>query len=198
MGVLSDSLSSVDFSSFISTLQSGGWYQYAFPFLLVYTIVFTILEKVELFKDKKPVRVIIALIFAFFAVAFPISENGATLGMLLMSLFPGVSAFSMGILGLYVIIAMLGIDLTKFFGKESNKNKILLNILGALGAFVVVYYYGIGFGWWGTGSYGPLDWLIGTDGILRDPMLYILVLIGWLFYWISSDDGKTKKASSEE
>ncbi len=40
-------------------------------------------------------------------------------------LFPGVTAFTMGILALYIVVAMLGIDLTKFFGNDDDNNNIL-------------------------------------------------------------------------
>jgi hypothetical protein len=189
MGALSDFLSSADFFGFIINLQNGGWFEFAFPFLLVYAIVFTILEKVDLFTNKKPVRIIISVIFAFFAIAYPISQSNQTLGQLLMALFPGITAFSMGILALYIVIAMLGVDLTKFFGDESENNKIVVGILGALGVFVVIYYYGVGFGWWGNGNSGYFNWLIGPNGLLRDPFLYILCLTTYLFYWISKDNG---------
>ena len=57
MATVSDALSDVDFGDFIDALWDGGWYQYVFPFLLVYAVVFTILNYIELFEDKKPVRI---------------------------------------------------------------------------------------------------------------------------------------------
>lgn len=212
MASLTDEIADIDFADIISSLQEGGWFEFVFPFMLVYAIVLTILNNVDLFKDKKPVRVIIALVFALFSIAFPITGNfqdcglnrgtGSygdceTLGGLLMSLFPGITAFSMGVLALYVVVAMLGIDLMDFFGDKSN-NEYLKWILGALGLFVVIYYYARGFGW--EGFDGSDNWLWGDDGLLSDPMLYILVIGGFIFWWISGEDNpnsdKKKKVST--
>lgn len=209
MGTISDMLTSMDFANFIYTLQQGGWFDFVFPFMLVYAVVFTILNNVELFKDKKPVKVIIALVFALFAIAFPITDNtscgfvgnnyqtgvvsGCTLGSLMMTLFPGVTAFSFGVLALYIVIAMLGVDLTEFFGKGDNKNNYLKWILGFLGLIVVLYYYALGFGWQGFGSSGVLY------NFFTDPFLYILVLFGVFFWWVtSSDEDKPKKKKDND
>lgn len=198
MGTISEVLSGLDFGSFLVSLQQGGWFDFVFPFMLVYAVVFTILKNVELFKDKKSVRIIIALVFALFSIAFPITSEtncgfvggsyqsgvvpGCTIGSLMMTLFPGVTAFSFGILALYIIIAMLGVDLTKFFGDKDEYNKYVVWILGGLGLIVVVYYFSLAFGWTGfnTGS--------EIDRFFKDPMLYILILFGVFFWWVTKDE----------
>ena len=105
-------------------------------------------------------------VFAFFAVAFPISGDVAscgiasgpgggvgygtcqTLGGLMMTLFPGVTAFSFGILGLYIVAAMLGYDLNNIVKIGKNQDvPIVTYVLGGLGALIVIYYYARGFGW---------------------------------------------------
>ncbi|MDA3856496.1 MAG: hypothetical protein PF569_09650 [Candidatus Woesearchaeota archaeon] len=187
MGTLTDILSDVDFYSFLNDLEAYGWFQYVFPFMLVYAVVLTILEKVTIFEDKKPVRVIISLVFGLFSVAFEISDTGETLGDLMITLFPGVTAFSMGILALYIVIAMLGVDITKFFGENAaNDNKWVMYILGGLGLFVVVYYYARGFGWDGFNQGSELY------DFFADPLLYILVVFGGVFYMVSKDDNPSK------
>lgn len=205
MGALTDSLSDVNFLDFIRALFDGGWFDFIFPFLLIYAVVFTILENVEIFKSKKSVKIIIALVFGLFAIAFPITgdlscnlpnsglgysggyynDGCQTLGSLMMTLFPGVSAFSIGLLGLYIVIAMLGLDIKNFL--DGDAKKYFIWILGALGLFVVVYYYALGFGWVG---FDDDNWLWGYNGLLRDPLLYILLIFGFLFFWVSSGDNE--------
>lgn len=212
MGALTDSLGDVNFLDFIDALFQGGWFDFVFPFLLIYAVVFTILEKVEIFKDKKSVRIVISLVFGLFAIAFPITgdlscnlpsagigyggyyDNGCqTLGSLMITMFPGVSAFAIGILCLYIVIAMLGVDINDFLDGESKK--YVTWILGALGLFVVIYYYALGFGWVGFDSD---NWLWGTDGLLRDPLLYILLVFGFLFFWVSGEDSESSHKKSSE
>jgi len=194
MSTLSDMISGPDFYVFFQDLETGGWFHFVFPFLLVYAVIFTILNQVDLFKERKSVKVIIALVIGFFAIGYPITGEGSpagegqTLADLMMSLFPGVTAFSMAILALYIIAAMLGVDLTKFLGQD-DKDRWIRYILGAVGIFVVVYYYARGFGWEGFGYGG--NWF--TD-LLTDPFFYILIIFGLFFWWVTQDDDDERSA----
>ncbi|MCB0370267.1 MAG: hypothetical protein KDD45_12800 [Bdellovibrionales bacterium] len=196
-GSISDWLREADFGTILGDLEAYGWFHFVFPFLLVYAVVFTVLNKVEIFDEKKPVKVIIALVFSLFAVAFPISDQsdcgisgssynfgtsngGCTVGDLMISLFPGVTAFSMGILALYIVAAMLGVDLTKFLG-SSAKDAWIRYVLGAVGLLVVIYYFALGFGWNGfNGS--------GFEDFFKDPLLYIIIIFVLFFWYVSKDD----------
>lgn len=194
MSSLSDWLGDFDFYyDLIDPLIENGWYAYLFPFLLVYAIVLTILTNVPMFRDHKPVRVIIALVFALFAIAFPISDgdcdtyygggfisSGCTLGDFMMVLFPGVTAFTIGILALYIVAAMMGLNLMEFFGNNDKDNWVKY-ILGGLGVLVVVYYYAKGFGWDGFEG----SWL---EDFFTDPLLYILIVFGLVFWMITKEE----------
>ncbi len=187
MGVVGDWLTDIDFYTFISDLKYGGWFEYVFPFMLVYAIVFTILNYVEIFADKKPVKVIIAIVFGLFSIAFPITDDGVVLGEMMAELFPDVTAFTIGILALYIVVAMLGVDLAEFFGKDDDTNKILRYVLGGLGLIVVGVSYGKALGYWDTWNG---SWL---EDFLTDPMLYIIVIFGLFFFWMNTDeDSETK------
>lgn len=191
MSTLSDWLGDIDFySDVIAPLQDGGWFEFVFPFLLVYAIVITILNNVEIFSEKKSTRVVIGLVVALFAIAFPITDDGITLGMFLMALFPGVTAFSLGILALYIVAAMLGVDLMKFFGKDSQENQWLKYVFGAIGILVVAYYYAKGFGWYGfDGS--------EFEDFFTDPLLYIVIVTVAVFYFITRDEKDDLEAEVE-
>lgn len=194
MATLSDWLDDFDFArDLIDPLFDNGWFHYLFPFLLVYAILITILNQIPMFKDRKPVKVIIAVVVGLFAIAFPITDGscsspyggsyvagGCTLGDLMMVLFPGVTAFSLAILCLYIVAAMMGFDLMDFFGYYRDNN-IVKYILGALGVIVVAYYYAKGFGWDGwEGS--------AIEEFFEDPLLYILIVGGLVFWFITKED----------
>jgi len=196
MASISNWLNEVDFRSFLFNLEQNDWFAYVFPFLLIYTVIFAVLNKVDLFKDKKPAKVIISLVFALFAVAFPISDESScgvfgsghalngmcSIGDLMISLFPGVTAFSIGILSLYLVSAMLGVDLTEFLGKDEEDKKLLRLVLGAVGLLVVIYYFALGFGWEGFGGGN------GISEFFKDPLLYIIIVFGLFFYYVGKDD----------
>lgn len=187
-----DGISSIDFRGFIDSLVMGGWVEFFFPFLLIYAIVLTIMNRAEVFRGNKATRVIIALVFALFSVSFPVSQTCnistssflgyCTLGTYMSALFPGVSLFAIAILCLYIIAALLGRDLTNFFGKD---NPLAVYILGGIGLLIVLWQWGSAFfNFGGSGSVGD-NWLIR---LIQDPVLYILILFIALFWWISKED----------
>lgn len=201
MGPIGSFLSGVDFNDFLLGLQQGGWYSIVFPFMLVYAVIYTILNYIKIFEDRKGVKVVISLIFALFSIAYPINSGsycssgynailgngGCSLGGLMMTLFPGVTAVSIGILALYIIVAMLGIDITSFFGNDDERNNYIKYAVGVIGLLVVAYYFALGFGWEGFGS---TSWL---SDLLSDPFLYIIVVFIVFFIWISNDESDEEK-----
>ena len=188
-----DSIGSVDFYGFLNALIQGGWVEFFFPFLLIYAIVLTVMNRAEVFKKNKATRVIISLVFALFAVSFPVSQTCninttlhlgyCTLGAYMSALFPGVSLFAIGILCLYIIAALLGRDLTNFLGEGNNW---VVYILGALGALIVLWQWGSAF--FNFGAPGD-NWFFR---LLQDPILYIIILFVVLFWWISKEDDADK------
>jgi hypothetical protein len=204
MGALTDALAGTNlYGDFLYPLLNGGFYHYLFPFMLVYAIVLTILTKVDIFKENKAVRVIISLVFALFSITFPITSGycdangysgfsstygGCTLGDFMIVLFPGVTAFTIGILALYIVAAMMGVDLMSFLGNDKKNQKVMRYILGGLGILVVVYYYARGFGW------GGLDQSFWLWQLLQDPFLYMLIIFILIFWWVSSEEKPTKGA----
>jgi hypothetical protein len=195
MGALSDFLSDMDLVDFFETMKSQGWFEYIFPFMLIYVIVFTSLKQVEIFKEKKSVRIIISVVIGLFAVAFPINETGDTIGVFLQGLFPGVTAFSLGILALYIIAGLLDVDLLEFLGRTKKDKKIMQIVLPILGMLFVVFYFGKGFGWWDETTIGDeFDWLIE---FITDPLLWVLIVFGLVMFWVNKDDEKNLSDKSK-
>jgi len=61
-----------DFSAMIKGLEQMGFYEVILPFLLVFAIIFAMLQKVKLFgKEQKNINVVVALVTAFFVVRVP-------------------------------------------------------------------------------------------------------------------------------
>ena len=204
MSAVADFFDNIEFYDVIDILVEGGWYHYLFPFLLVYAIVLTILNRAKIFEKSKPTRVIIALVFALFSIAFPITDSncyasgysgitpGCTLGDFMVVLFPGVTAFTIGVLALYIVAAMMGVDLMRILGDDENKQQVMKYVLGVLGALVVIYYYAKGFGWEGLNSN---FWLWE---LLQDPFLYIIIIFGLVFFWVSKDGGEESSDEGEK
>lgn len=67
----------LEFQAMLKGLEQVGFYEVALPFILIFTVVFAVLQKVALFgADSKRYNVIIALVMAFLVVRMtPIVQN---------------------------------------------------------------------------------------------------------------------------
>jgi len=114
----------LDFNSFISWFDTIGGFDVLLPFLLIFTIVFAILEKIEVLgKDKKNFNVVIALIVGALLVSqttiveiinlfIPKVSLLIVIGlmlMLLIGLFGGGGEFSGSIFSIAAILSVVGI-----------------------------------------------------------------------------------------
>ena len=208
MSELLNQLEKLNIQEFFTFLVDNGWIQILFPFLLTYAIVFTVSNSVSFMEDRRGVRVLVSVIISFFAVTFPVGSadscdsplrnsttefnnpmfgdnQGCTLGDYMSLLFPGVTIFSMLILGIYIIGQLVGVDLAKIFSPDSNnKNKIVPLIILGIGALMIGYFT--------LQSLGFVD-SVNEDGenslfsLFTDPLLWTLVVFGAIFYFIGKD-----------
>ena len=199
-------LEELKIQEFFTFLVDHGWIQILFPFLLTYAIVFSVSNSISFMSERRGVRILVSVIISFFAVTFPVGTdtecnsplkksetefknpmfkvNGCTLGDYMSLLFPGVTIFSMMILGIYIIAQLLGVDLAKMFGNTNNKSKIVPFILIGIGALMILYF-----------TIQTLGLIPNTNSegenslwaILSDPLLWTLVVFGVIFYFIGRD-----------
>ena len=53
MASISDFFSDINLFDFVETLVDGQFFDVVFPFLLVYAILFTVLQRVKIFQNKR-------------------------------------------------------------------------------------------------------------------------------------------------
>lgn len=157
MASVGDFFTSIDFFQMQTTLEDVGLYDYLFPYLLIYSLLVLVLPYAKIFQNKqgksnKPIIVLISLIFSFYGVSFEISQN-QTIGMLLMTLFPNISALTILLLCCYIVGSMLGFDFLRgLFRKDFSA--YMYYTFGGIGMAMVVYFVGISMGLW---DYDPLS-----------------------------------------
>jgi len=101
-------LGNVDLSGGLAALEKMGFYEVALPFILIFTIIFAILQKIGLFGPKtKNFNVIVALVIALFAVR-------VTAVVTMMNSF--LPKISMIVLVILMVLVVLGI-----FGAQGDK-----------------------------------------------------------------------------
>jgi len=172
----------VDFSKIIEHLVDIGFYRVFLPFILIYVIVFAILEKSGIFKKSdnsdikqtKNINATIAFVFALFVVA------SIQTVVYIQSLIINIIIFIVFILCVLILLGfVLGDTYTELFKNKYLKwgfvitilvvtSVILLNILGFWDWFLEINF--------GNSE----DWITG---------LVIIGIIG-ILYWITKGDDK--------
>ncbi len=159
----------VDFYSALDWFEGIGGFDIVLPFLLIFTIIFALLQKIQIF-DKKNINVLISLIIAFFLVI----QKG--LVEVIQGFLPRVS---MIVLVVFMFLLVLGI----FTGGSVLGGK-LTAIAGILSIIAIFWALGYSFGW----NVPLSDWFTQED-------VAILIVIGVfvLVIWLIVKEGGEKK-----
>lgn len=110
-------------------LQGSGVYEYLLPFLLVFSILFAILEKTQIFTGKKNVNVIVSLIIGLIFV------TQFSLVYTLNNFLPKIS--------LFIIVAVMILILFGIFGVQVGNGLGGLMLLLATVASLLAVYWGL-------------------------------------------------------
>jgi hypothetical protein len=167
---------------FLESLVSGQYYDYLFPFLLIYALFYTILssKKISLFQNNSIVNkagiFVISFSISLFSIYFEL-PSGYTIGKLLMLLFPNISTITIVILGLYIVGSMMG---KNFFSGAFDKRKSAFGVLTIAGISLglVIFYVGIAFGMW---DYMPFD-EVGVANVVLAVIFIILAIVFFLIH----------------
>ena len=153
----------LDFNSFVDWFDTAGGFDVLLPFLLVFTIVFAVLEKTRILgEDKKNFNVIIALVVGALLVSqtalveiinlfIPRVSLFIVIGlmlMLLIGLFGGGGEWTGFMFSIAAIVSVIGIiwallptyysaDLPNWFQLEDQDKAVLLTIF----VFILVIWY---------------------------------------------------------
>ncbi len=168
-------------------MENMGFFQYLFPFLLAFAILYGVLKWV--FKDKIEPRVValISVVLSFFVMLysayntwlynFLANASGIWLGMATVLLF------------IVVLAALAGINLHDFLGEEKRSWLKYLIVL-VIAYVVIVSFLGTGM----YGSYLPF-WL--TSGDLWTVLLVIIIL-AIVFWFVGGEGEKGGEAEKKE
>jgi hypothetical protein len=149
---LSDSIRDIDIGSVLGVFFDNNYYELLFPFLLAFAVLYTILERINLFRSKKtgepykPVVFVVSLIVSLFGVSFELSP-GHSVGNFMMMLFPNISALTIGILGLYIVGSIFAKDFFSGLFDKTPSSYIFMAV-GVIGLGSIIFYAGIVMGFW--------------------------------------------------
>ena len=139
------------------------------PFLLVFSIIFAILERVKIFgENNKKTHVIIALIMGILFVIPHVTgtyPSGSDPVSIINTAIPNVGVVLIAIIMIMLIVGV--------FGHNLNIKGSALSVVVILLAFgYVIYIFGWAAGWWSTG--GTFSWGLG---FLGDPETRAMLIV---------------------
>lgn len=161
----------VTFQDFIYDLQNWGVADVLLPFILIFTLIFAILQKTKVLGEKgKRFNVIIALVIGF-TVVIPhiLSPSSNDVINIMNRAFPSVSIFIVAILALFLLIGM-------WSSKEMKWGQSMRGWVALISAVIVIAIFTYAAGWWGPSVTLP-DWL----SFLNDPGTVALIIIVIVF-----------------
>lgn len=144
-----------------------GIFFYVLPFLLIFAIVFAILQKMNIFgkgeEDKRGINAIIALTIALLSLQFD------TVPIFFQIIFPKVGV-GLSILLAAMVLTGLFVDFEKD-GKRTGASLILF-IIGGIIFIVILLQSFSDFSWW-TGSF----WQNNIGAIILGIFVVVIVLV---------------------
>lgn len=174
-----------NFVQFFRTLESYGLTDALLPFLLIFTILFAMLQKTKILgAGKKNFNVIIALIISMLVVIPHITGSyppGKDIVDILNSALPNVSVLVIAILMGLLLIGLLGGE-AKWMGGSLSGFVAIMAFAG------IIYIFGGAAGWWENLA---LRWFDSDVTALAIVILVFAVII----WYITKEDSPADQAA---
>lgn len=170
---------------FIQSLESWGLTDVLLPFLLVFTLIFAMMQKTRLLGEKKKnLNVVIALIFGLLVVIPHVTGTYRTNYDpvdIINNAIPGISLVVIAILMLLLLVGLFGGE-AKFFGMAFRGWVVLFSVIA------VLWIFGSSAGWWLGWSW--VNNLFGSDAIA---IIIILVVFGLIIVFVTGGEGEREE-----
>lgn len=183
----------MDFVQVIQMLEGFGLTDALLPFLLIFTLIFAILQKVKIFgkeKEKKGINVVVALIIGLLVVIPHVTNDypaGKDVVEIMNSAIPNVSLVVVAIL---MVLILLGV-----FGSEVDIAGSSLSGWIALAAFLAVsFIFGRSAGWF-TSFPSWLGWL---DDPETQALVVVLLVFGILIWFVTKEPNEKKADNAKD
>ena len=174
--------------SFIQTVEDWGLTDVLLPFLLIFTIIFAVLQKTKILGEgKKNMNVIVSLVIALLVVIPHVTNSyppNADIVDIMNKSIPQVAVIVVAIVMLFIMLGLLG-------GEAAWHGKITSWIVIAA-AVVVLYIFGASAGWW-----QGWDWFNRVFGSETVAVIIILLVFGIVIGFVTSEKEKTEAGKKE-
>lgn len=181
-----DSLRADDFVLLLDRLRLT---DIVLPFMLIFVIIFAILQKTKILGDgKKNLNVVVAIVVGLLVVVphvtgkFPPNSDPVEI---MNNALPQVSVVVVAIIFLLVLIGVFGQE-SVFLGVSMPGWVMLFSLV------VIGWIFGGAAGWWSSSFGQNLEELFGTEAIT---VAIMLLVFGIIIAWITSDSKEREERS---
>ncbi len=169
-------------SDFFQTLDRWGLTDVLLPFLLIFVVIFAILQKTKILgEDKKNLNVVIALVVSLMVVVPHVTGRlppNADPVEIIKSALPQVSIVVVAILFLLIMIGIMGQDVVML--GITAPGWITFISLG-----IIIFIFGGSAGWWDAGGFD--QFLQNTFGDEAIAIVIMLLVFGIIIAWVTSE-----------
>ena len=167
-------MASTSLGNLAESLQRTGFVDVLLPFLLIFTVIFAVLEKTKILGEgKRNLNVGLSFIFALLVVVPHVTGNfpaGSDPVAVINAALPSVSLVVVAIIALLILIGVFAGD-KLVFGMSSA------GWIGLFSLITIVFIFGSAAGWWQTGFLQWLEGLFGSDVVAVVVMLLVFGII---------------------
>ena len=172
---------SLQLEGFIRTLERWGLTDVMLPFLLIFVIIYAILQKTKILGEtKKNLNVVVAVVVGLLVVIphvtgrFPANADPV---LIINDALPQLSIVLVAVIFLLILIGVFGQDYV-FLGVSMPGWVTLVSLI------VIVLIFGGAAGWWDSGLGQTLEDFFGTEGVA---IFIMIITFGVIIAWITSD-----------
>ncbi len=165
------------FSRLAMFFENYGVMDFLLPFILVFTIVFAVMQKTKILGDKKNFNVVIALVLALLFVVPHITGNypiGYDPVQIMNESIPSISLVAIAAIMLLILLGIFGRGLSQAFAP----------FVAIISIGFVIYIFGAALNLW-QGPYDVFYWW--TPDITE--LLIIIIVFGLVVWFIVKEPG---------
>jgi hypothetical protein len=175
----------MDFTQFIQTLENYGLTDVLLPFLLIFTIIFAVLQKTHILGEgRKNFNVVVALVISL-SVVIPHVTNSyppdADVVEIMNNALPNVSIIIVAIIMVLILIGLMG-------GEARWMGGSLSGWIAIISFLIVIFIFGRAAGWFETLP----RWLWWLDDPNTQALVVIILIFGIIIWFITSDTESEK------
>ena len=177
---------SLQLQNFVMTLERWGLTDVLLPFLLIFVIFFSILQKTKILGEgKKNLNVVVALVVGLLVVVPHVTNRfppDADPVVIINEALPQVSLVLVAIIFLLILIGVFGQDMVML--GVTMPGWIMIISLG-----IILWIFGGAAGWWSSGFDQFLEENFGSEAVA---VVIMLLVFGVVIAWITTESKEEK------